>query len=280
MHGAQDALRHMLERDVQIVDDLGLGRDHVDQLVRDLIRVEVVQAHPAEIHFAQLPQQFGQQALVRGQVHPVLGDVLRDDDELLYARIAQRLRLLQQRVQRARAVRPAQLGDDAVAAAVGAALRDLEVGGVGRGQPVAAALERGGGHVRHVGRLVSAERGLRRVHDALIAACSAQRVDLGQLGLHFVRVALHQAAGDDQTLHFADLLVLRRVEDGLDGLALGGLDEPAGVDHAHVGLGHVLGDFPARRAQQGEHVLAVHQIFGAAERDESYFRHGVLLFCP
>ena len=125
-----------------------------------------------------------------------------------------------------------------------------------------------------------AERSICRVHDVLIAARAAERVDLGQLGFHLFRVALHQAARHDQTFHPAGLLVLRHVEDGLDGLTLGGLDEPAGVDHAHVGLGHVLGNLPARRAQQGEHVLAVDQVFGAAERNQSYFRHGNLLFCP
>ena len=136
----------MLEWDVQVFDDLGLGRDHVDQLVRDLVGVEVVQAHPVKVHFAQPPQQFGQQALVLRQVHTVLGDVLRDDDQFFHACVAQRLRFCKQRVHPARAVRPAQLGDDTVAAAVGAALGDLEVRGVGRRQAGALALERGGCH--------------------------------------------------------------------------------------------------------------------------------------
>ena len=280
VHGAQDALRHVLERDIQVFDDLWLACNHVHQLVRDLVGVEVVQAHPGKVHLAQPAQQFGQQALVLRQVKPVFRDVLRNDDQLFDARIRQTARFFEQRVHFARAVGPAQLGDDAVAAAVGTALRDFEIRGVGRGEPVAAALERGSGHIRHVSRLVPAERGIGRVHNVLIAARAAQRVDLGQFGFHFLRIALHQTAGDHKALHPAGLLVLRHVEDGLDGLALGGLDKPAGVDHAHVGLGHVLGNLPARRAQQGEHVLAVHQVFGAAERNQSYFRHGILLLCP
>ena len=90
-----------------------------------------------------------------------------------------------------------------------------------------------------------------------------------QLPAHFVRVALHETAGDDQTLHAAGLLVLRGLEDGLDGFGLCRFDEAAGVDHADVRLAHILRDLPARVAHQGEHMLAVHQIFGAAERNKS-----------
>ena len=90
----------MLERDVQVLDDLGLGRNDLHQLVRDLVGVQVVQTHPMEIHFAQAAQQLGQQALMPGQVHAVFGDVLRNDDQLLHPSVGQRLRFREQSPQR------------------------------------------------------------------------------------------------------------------------------------------------------------------------------------
>ena len=269
VHRAQDALRNVLERNIEVFYDLRLLSDDVDELVGDLVGVEVVQADPCEIQLAQLAQQLGQQALVLRQVHAVLGDVLRDDDELLDACVRERTRLLEQRRHLTAAVASAQLGDDAVGAGVRAALRDLEVRGVGGGQTAAAAVERRRSHVRHVSGLFAAKRRSRGVHNVVIAAGAAEYVDLRQLPAHFVRVALHETAGDDQTLHAAGLLVLRGLEDGLDGFGLCRFDEAAGVDHADVRLAHILRDLPARVSHQGEHMLAVHQIFGAAERNKS-----------
>ena len=56
VHRAQDALRNVLERNIEVFYDLRLLSDDVDELVRDLVGVEVVQTDPCEIHFAQLAQ--------------------------------------------------------------------------------------------------------------------------------------------------------------------------------------------------------------------------------
>ena len=259
----------MLERNIEVFYDFRLVCDNVDQLIGDLVGVEVMQANPGEVQLAQLAQQIGEQALVLGQVHAVLGDVLRDNDKLLDACLGECTRFFEQGRHLAAAVASAQLGDDAVGAGVRAALCDFEISGVGGGQTAAAAVERRRGHIGHVGRLLTLERRVCRVYDVVVAAGAAENVDFGQFLAHFVRVALHEAAGHDQTLHAAGLLVLRGFEDGLDGLGLGRFDKAAGVDHANVRLAHILGNLPACLAHQGEHMLAVHQILGAAERNKS-----------
>ncbi len=55
---------------------------------------------------------------------------------------------------------------------------------------------------------------------------------LAQLGV----VALREAAGDDQSLRPAQLLLAGHLQDRVHRLLLGAVDEGAGVDHDHVGL--------------------------------------------
>ena len=99
-------------------------------------------------------------------------------------------------------------------------------------------------------------------------------IDLRNVLLNLVAVALDQTAGDDDALRLAAilLLMLHHLEDGIDGLLLGGIDEAAGVDDDNLGV------FSARRqlgsvvVQHAHHHLGVDEILGAAERDEPYFR--------
>ena len=67
-------------------------------------------------------------------------------------------------------------------------------------------------------------------------AGAEHRVDLRNLLLQLVAIALGQAAGDDQPPARAVLLVLRHLEDGVDRLLLRRVDERAGVDDEHVGV--------------------------------------------
>src|ERR1035441_8813407 len=61
-------------------------------------------------------------------------------------------------------------------------------------------------------------------------------VDLRDVLLNLVAVALHQAAGDDELAGTAVRLVPNHFEDGIDRLLLGGVDERAGVDPDDVGV--------------------------------------------
>jgi len=63
--------------------------------------------------------------------------------------------------------------------------------------------------------------------------------------------------------------VLDHLEDGVDGLLLGGLDEAAGVDDEDFCVFGLGGELGSTAMEQAHHDLRVNEVFGAAERDEA-----------
>ena len=104
-----------------------------------------------------------------------------------------------------------------------------------------------------------------------IAAGAQHPVHLGQLRADLLTVALGQATRHQQLLQLTCLFQLRQLQDAVDGLALGRLDEAAGVQHCHVGPLRFTRDVVPRSPAQGHHLLGVHQIFGAAQGYKGYF---------
>ena len=62
------------------------------------------------------------------------------------------------------------------------------------------------------------------------------------------------------------------LEDGVDGLLLGGVDEGAGVDDEDFGVFGVGGEARAGAVEQAHHDLGVDEVFGAAERNKAHGR--------
>ena len=97
-----------------------------------------------------------------------------------------------------------------------------------------------------------------------------ERVHFGQELGQFVAETLRQTAGNNQALaaivRFADF---GGFEDGVHAFLLRGVNEGAGVDDDGVGLRGVVGDFHAAFQERAEHDFGVHEIFGAAERNQA-----------
>jgi hypothetical protein len=68
--------------------------------------------------------------------------------------------------------------------------------------------------------------------------------------------------------------VLDHLEDGVDGLLLGGVDEAAGVDDDDLGVFGARGELGSVVVEEAHHDLGVDEVFGAAEGDEAYFGAG------
>jgi len=107
--------------------------------------------------------------------------------------------------------------------------------------------------------------------DGFEFACADYGVYFGDVLLNFVAVAFDEAAGDDDAACFAAvlLLVLDHLEDGVDGLLLGGVDEAAGVDDEDFGVLGVGSELAACMVEQAHHDLGVDEVLGAAEGDEA-----------
>ena len=158
-------------------------------------------------------------------IDAVEGRVLRDQQQFLHAARRQRARFADDRLGRPAAIVAAQRRDDAEGALVVAAFGDLHVGVVprrrqqprrigvvdvcGKGSGVRGpgsevdSVRRSSAAERHRSRARSSLRALRRanrVDDLRDFAGAQHRVDLGNLRLQLVAIALGHAAGDDQTL--------------------------------------------------------------------------------
>ena len=108
-------------------------------------------------------------------------------------------------------------------------------------------------HVPHLAELVEAD----------------EAVDLGDLPGELVAEAVDHAAGHQ---HLLDPLALAadHLQDGVDRLLLGLLDEGAGVDHHRLRRVEVVDHLIAAPGELAEHDLAVDEVLRAAEADHAH----------
>ena len=119
------------------------------------------------------------------------------------------------------------------------------------------------------GELLSAQGLLDGGGQLLVLIHAQDQVDLGDLVLQRVLVALAEAAGDDQQLAAAGFLVLSHLEDRVDGFLLRALDEAAGVHHQDVRLGGIAGEDVAVVCQKPQRGFGVHAVLVAAQGDHA-----------
>ena len=289
----------MLERDVDVAHDVLGPPDGLDELVAPMGGVRVEQADPeVPLDLVQLAEERGERLALGGvdlaarvrtrvgpAVHAEVGGVLGDQVDLLDALGDELAGFLDDGFDRAAAVTAADAGDDAEGAGVVAAFGDLDVGRVTRREAEARGVE-----VRDVRRGLGQELGHAgfAAHDLMDDGDDVgdlveadESVDLGELDAAFgalddgegALVALRHAAGDDELLALlaGGGLAVAHLVDGLERLVLRGVDEGAGIDDDHVGLGGVRGHGHAGLGEVADHDLGIDQVLGATQGDEAYF---------
>ena len=95
-------------------------------------------------------------------------------------------------------------------------------------------------------------------------------VHLRNVLLDLMPVALHQAAGDDELLGPAALFEARHLQNRVDRLLLGAVDERAGVHHDDIGVLRPARNLRAGGGEHPHHYLAVNQVLRAAEAYEAH----------
>jgi hypothetical protein len=230
-----------------------------------------MEAHP-RAQFAEFARQIGHvcadlltvpHARLVADVDTVSRRILADHEQFARARFDQLFGFAQDRVGAAADEVAAQARDDAEGAAMVAALGDLQIAVMPRGE-----LEPAFGDEieerarRHRGG------GVDRADDLFVLMRAGDCEDARELRADHLRFLAH-AAGDDDATVLGD-----RLADRFERFFLGGIEEAAGVDQHDVSPRIIGRHGIAIGAQLGQDPLAIDQILGTAERDHADLRRG------
>ena len=222
----------VLQRHIQVGQDLRVGGHHLDQPVGDVAGVGVHDADPIDLRGGLRPGCSSRcgQPIFHAQVVAVIGGILGDQDHLAHAHVLQAAGLGQDRLHRAADGGAFDQRDGAEGARAAAAIGDLQIGaGALHGDALRAMLVgahrgsiRAGGRAA-AGACARAEL-LDHVDNIHPAAGAQDAVDARHLAGNFSAVALGQAAGGDQHLPFA--FVRRQLSQHLSDSCLAGPIKP------------------------------------------------------
>ena len=260
----------MLQWHVDVFDQRIVLRERVEQLLRDAVGVGVEEPHPLGLRRFDLGEagEKLREPVLHFEVLAVAGGVLSDQVDFPNSLAEQAGGFRHDGLETTAPELAPVLRDDAERAGVVAALGDLHVGEVLGGGKHAR-----GGIVVEVQAARVHGRGvfdpLAHGHDAVDFVGPDDGVHLGHVLQDVAPVALDQAPGDDQALRPAHLLVLGHLQDGVDRLLLGGVDETASVDDQHLGLVRMGGELMPAGGELAHHDFRIDQILGATEADKT-----------
>ena len=95
-------------------------------------------------------------------------------------------------------------------------------------------------------------------------------IDFGNLFLYLIPVPLSKTPAYNKSLKFV-ILKACHFQNGIYALLLGVMYEAARVNNDHVRFIFIIGYFITRISHYREHMLTVHKVFVAAERDVKQF---------
>ena len=220
------------------------------------------------INSAQLTQKLRQPSLTV-EVDAVPAGILRDNDQLFDTVGRQCARLRKQILHLPAAIFAAQRRDHAVRAVVIASLGYFKICIVFRRCENAPGLiDR---RVDVVETLVCMARKqlIDGVYNVVIRPRAKNTVDLWQLLQNLLLIALGKTACDQNLSDSSFLLQSAHRKNIVDGLALGRVDKPAGVDNDQLRPIWIGQDLKARLPQQIQHLLGIDLILRTAERDHA-----------
>ena len=225
VHGVENAAVDVLEWDVDVFADIRVAGNSLNGVEWEGGWVGVVEPDPFGAGLGGEAFEEGADAPLAVEVDAVVGCILSNNNQFFNAVVHHAPRLVEDFLDRARDVVAADGRDGAVAAAAVAAFGNLEVGVVLGGALEAFRLEA----VVVFGFEAADE--LAPLRDAV------EGIDFRQLGLQFLAVAFHEAANGDHAAAFpATLLDADLLEEHIDRLLFGVVDETASVDDNNIAV--------------------------------------------
>ena len=256
----------MLKRDVQVGQHQALGHEWQD-VIHMRVWVDIMQPHP-DAELAEFLHQFGHVCLdgpaiheigAVPKIHPIGAGVLGDDQNLFHARFHEGLGLSHHLANGPGDQVAPHRWNDAEAAPMVTAFRDLQVGVVGRGEPNALLRHEIDERVVGLGQVR-----MDRSHDFGRGMRPGDRQDLGMHASDEVFSAgarlIAQAARHDDLAVFGQGLA-----NGIQALLNRLIDEATGVDHDQVGLVVARRNAVALCPQLGQDALGINQCLGAPQ---------------
>ena len=110
-----------------------------------------------------------------------------------------------------------------------------------------------------------------RAHNLRHLAGAKQRVDLGNLLPQLIAIPLRQAPRHHEPARRRRLLQLGHLENRVDGLLLRAVDERTGIHDDDIRVGRMRRQLVSRLPGKTEHDLAVDEVLGAAEGNQTDF---------
>ena len=259
VHRAQHRVMRVLEREINVFDDLRLRGKDLDEFVAEIFRIAVEHTDPRYFfNLGELPQETCKHRFAV-EIEPIVRAVLRDENELAYTALRQLPRLGYDVLHRAAAEPAADERDRTERAAVIAALRDFHIGGIVRRRPQARCICVVDGIVlarNH--KAASLQRLLDNLHDAAPRPRSDDGVRLRDLVEELLTVSLTETSRHDETAAASRLLIIRHPEHGRNGFFLRRLNECAGIDDQDIRLCWFCREFDAVLPHDAEHNLRIH----------------------
>ena len=266
LHVPQQALRGVLEGQVEVGGDLWIGSHLLDQAAPDLAGIQVEEAdHAYALHLRQGGDEVDDVGLAGSvvEVAAVGCQVLGNEHDLAHSCLGEGLHLGADLDRPTRPLLSPDEGDRTERARLVASLRHLHVGVRGGGC--------GAGHLVedvHHGTAPDLDRlpagqAVEGRHEVAVGAQAQDGVDLREclLDLHAETLG-HTAEHDRARSRLGGVL---GGEDRLHRLPTGIFDESAGVDHDHVRLVDGARSHVARLRQHRLQLLGVDLVLGAAQ---------------
>jgi len=273
----------MLNRQIQIAADVFPAGHRLQNIGRDVRRMGVQQAQPAQTgNRRQIGQQAGKRRAVF-QVAPVGGGVLADQNDFPDAPADQDFRFPQNIVRPAAARPAADGGDRAVGAAVGTAVRYFQISGGGAGgqQPFVPRrhqkIRLGDNRLPPGPACVEPSQMFGNASDFSRAD---PQVRFGNFRRERLAVALGQAAGHHQLQVTAALFFdLRQGQDRFQRFFFGRPDKAAGIDEDDIRVLRALRHRHSGGPGQPAHDFRINKILGAAQGEDVQFSGKQFFHC-